>query len=127
MTPVEYDSDNYEPPAPVVQLEVLKPGSRKRKLGRGKVDSGADLTVIPVDWVRKLSLVPASVVLVGGYDGTRREVESYFVDICFGGFRFPLIEVIAARRGDALVGRDVLNKLKAELDGKKLNLGLFDP
>jgi len=52
---------------------------------------------------------------------------TYFIDLAFQNYKFPMLEVISARRHDALLGRDVLNKLKAHLDGKSLTFDLSDP
>ncbi|MEO0264955.1 MAG: hypothetical protein ABIM17_06915 [candidate division WOR-3 bacterium] len=123
---MKYD-DNYEPPAPVVRLTVYKPFSKESITGIGKIDTGADITVIPNKWVRGLSLIPASVVWVRGYDSRLREAYTYYVKIEFQGFKFPLVEILSSNRQDALIGRDILNKLKVELNGKKLDFKLFDP
>lgn len=120
-------SDNYEPPAPVVKLTIYKPFSEESIAGVGKIDTGADITVIPNEWVRRLSLIPASVVWVQGYDSRLSEAYTYYVGIVFRDFKFPLVETIASNRQDVLIGRDILNRLKAELDGKTLNFELFDP
>lgn len=123
---MKYD-DNYEPPAPAVKLIVYRPFSEESVTGIGKIDTGADITVIPSKWVKELSLIPASVVCIRGYDGRLREAYTYYVRIEFQGFKFPLVETLSSNRQDALIGRDILNKLKLELNGKTLNFELFDP
>lgn len=123
---MKYD-DNYEPSAPVVKLTVYKPFSEESVAGVGKIDTGADITVIPNKWVKRLSLIPASIVWVRGYDGRLKEAYTYYVEIRFQDFKFPLVETITSNRQDVLIGRDILNRLKAELDGKTLNFELFDP
>ena len=37
-----------------------------------------------------------------------------------------MVEVISSKRYDALLGRDVLNKLKIVLNGKALTFDIFD-
>jgi predicted aspartyl protease len=111
----------------VVRVVAFRPFSRISKVGRGKIDSGADITVIPIDWAERLALLPSSVVKVRSYYGREEEVETYFIRMEFSGFQFPLIEVLVSNRKDVLIGRDVLNRLRAELDGKKLELKLTDP
>ncbi|MBO3840164.1 MAG: hypothetical protein JTT17_04965 [Candidatus Brockarchaeota archaeon] len=123
---MKYDA-NYEPPAPVVKLTVYRPFSEESVTGIGKIDSGADMTVIPNKWAKGLSLIPASVVWVRGYDGRLREAYTYYARIEFQGFKFPLVEILLSNRQDALIGRDILNKLKVELNGKTLDFELFDP
>lgn len=51
----------------------------------------------------------------------------YFVNIYLDGFEYKMVEVIHAQRRDALLGRDVLNRLKTVLDGKALSFSLLDP
>jgi len=124
---MKYDAHNYDPPAPVVRVVAFRPFSRVSEAGLGKIDSGADITVIPIDWAERLALLPSSVIDVRGYDGREEEVETYFIRMEFTGFQFPLVEVLVSNRKDVLIGRDVLNGLKAELNGKKLELKLTDP
>jgi hypothetical protein len=38
-----------------------------------------------------------------------------------------MVEVISAKRQDALLGRDILNQLKTTLDGKTMNFEILDP
>ena len=53
-----YDN-SYNPPAPVADVVVAHPvrGARRSAL-RGKLDSGADITVIPERLVSQLGLMP---------------------------------------------------------------------
>lgn len=124
---MKYDSVNYEPPAPIVKVVLFRPISKVSEEGVGKIDTGADMTVIPTSCVERLRLNPASTILVRGYDGREEEVETYFVGIELAGFKFPLVEVMCSNRKDTLIGRDILNRLRVELNGKRLRFELQDP
>lgn len=120
-------SQNYNPPAPSLKIRFSRPSSTRSLELQAKLDTGADITVLPQHTINELRLIPARRISVSSFD--QREVwkYTYFVDLSFKNFEFPMVEVISARRRDALLGRDVLNLLKTTLDGKTLNFDLLDP
>jgi hypothetical protein len=124
---MEYDKTNYVPPAPSLQVVVSNPYSKESRKERGKVDSGADISVIPFGFVPQLGLAPARRLLARGYDGREGSVITYYVDLAVQEFAFELVEVVATPRTDILLGRDILNRLKMLLDGKALTFELQDP
>jgi len=91
------------------------------------IDSGASRTVIPENLIEKLQLVPVRLIDVEGYKKGKQEHSTYFVDVEFKGYSFPLTEVIAVNRKNVLLGRDILNKTILVLDGKKLSYDITDP
>ncbi|MEM2904441.1 MAG: retroviral-like aspartic protease family protein [Candidatus Bathyarchaeia archaeon] len=117
----------YEPPAPALTVKLTRPLSSQSATSRAKLDTGADITVVPQRAVNELSLVPARRLTVASFDGREEPGYTYFVDISFDRFIFPTVEALSARRSDVLLGRDVLNMLKATLDGKNLSFELLDP
>lgn len=92
-----------------------------------KIDTGADITVLPQHVISELRLIPASRIYVSSFDGREEVKYTYFVNLYFNNFKFQMIEVIGAKRRNALLGRDVLNMLKTVLDGKTLNFEFSDP
>lgn len=120
-------SFDYNPPAPALKARLTKPLSNNSIELKAKLDTGADITVLPEHAVNELRLIPASRVSVSSLDGQEVFRYTYFIDIAFQKYKFPMIEVISARRRDALLGRDVLNMLKTSLDGKALSFDLSDP
>jgi hypothetical protein len=122
-----YDT-SVQPPAPFADTLILLPSDRKQtRRIRGKLDSGADISVIPEQVADGLHLIPAREIQTRGYDGVVRDIQSYFVALEVEGYPIQLIEVVTSRRADALLGRDVLNRFKITLDGKALTFEMTDP
>ena len=124
---MKYDSINYRPPAPVITVRVYRPYSDSFKEGLGKIDTGADITVIPDKWVEELSLRPAEIVSVKTFDGRTITKTVYFINLEFHKFNFELVKAISLAGKDVLIGRNVLNNVKLILDGKNLDLQILDP
>jgi len=123
---MRYSSD-YSPPAPSLKIRFTAPLSTRSTELQAKLDTGADITVLPQHVIGELRLIPSSRVSVSSFDGREDWKYTYFVNLSFQHFDFPMTEVIGARRRDALLGRDVLNKVKAILDGKERSFDLLDP
>jgi predicted aspartyl protease len=116
-------------PAPILDVKLVNPSVKKETWKRGKIDSGADLLVLPSDVVSELDLPQRGTELVYGYrrDFPPNEVPVYYVDLEIAGFTLKGLRAIEALRRDVLVGRVALNKLKIILDGKKLAFEISDP
>ncbi|MBO3808458.1 MAG: retroviral-like aspartic protease family protein [Candidatus Brockarchaeota archaeon] len=117
----------FEYSSPSLKVRFTRPFSERSLELQAKLDTGADMTVLPQHAVSELRLIPASRVRVSSFDGRGFWRYTYFVNISFNGFENKMVEVINAQRRDALLGRDVLNRLKTVLDGKALSLNLLDP
>jgi len=118
---------NYRPPAPALNVKVTKPLSDRSLELEAKLDTGSDITVLPHHAISELKLIPAGRISVSSFDGREEGRYTYFVELSFQNFRFPMVEVIGAGRRDMLLGRNVLNMLRATFDGKTLNFDLLDP
>ena len=122
---IKYDESFY-PPAPVVMVKVYMPFSKRTMKVKGKIDTGADITVIPIKIVKDLSLVPVRIIKISGYDGKVSLKPTYLINISIEGFKFDFIEAIATKRENILIGRNILNRLIVKLNGKQLNFEIFD-
>lgn len=122
-----YDT-NFNPPAPVADVTVIHPitGSNSSTL-RGKLDSGADVTVIPDRLVAQLQITPKGRIWTRGYDGTYSRRPVYYVQLTVEGFDLPIVRCVAVDRENVLLGRNVLNRFIITLDGKNLTFELQDP
>lgn len=116
------------PPGPVASIRVIQPatGAESGPLP-GKLDTGADLTVLPDRVLAELRVPPWGRVWARSFDGSYSQRLVYYVCLRVEGFELPAIRCMGARRPDALLGRDVLNQFVILLDGKSLCFDLRDP
>ena len=120
-----YDAQ-YVPPAPVVEILL---GAPEEPYSVGPlhtiVDTGADATLVPLGHIKSLGLPIDNRKYLCSQFGERILVDVYTVDIGLDGLRFPLIEVIADESGnEAILGRNIPNKLVVTLDGPRQVLEL---
>lgn len=94
---------------------------------RGKLDTGADVTVIPERLVAQLGMTPNGHIWLRGYDGTYSRRAVYYVRLAVEGFELPSVRCVAADRANILLGRNVLNRFVITLDGQKLTFDLQKP
>ena len=81
------------------------------------MDTGADISVIPLSSAEKLNLAPIGVMLVEGFDGEQRQLPLFAIDITLETRRLTGIEVVTYATNHGILGRDVLNRLRLLLDG----------
>ncbi|HEY2732424.1 MAG TPA: retropepsin-like aspartic protease [Polyangiales bacterium] len=107
---------NFDPPAPVLPVHVSgvdehAPGAMMRML----VDTGADCTLIPAKLARTLRLPLVDKIEIQGVGGRARSAAVHAASLRVGSLR-TLARVVAL--GDeALLGRDILNRLVLQIDG----------
>ena len=90
-----------------------------------KIDSGADVTALPLSIVQHLNLPIMDVLDISGYDDRVSTIQTYFAIIELAKVR-GRIQVIAISEEYALLGRDVLNHLRVLLDGPALALEILE-
>jgi predicted aspartyl protease len=115
------------PPAPYVDLQV-SPSRRAylRVAYRGKLDSGASITIIPTNLVQQWHLRRIGDVQVLAFDGTLSVRPLYRVNIIIGSRQFRRVEVTVAHRTNILLGRDILNQLTITHNGPQLRVEIQD-
>jgi len=121
-----YDT-SYEIAALMVDVQVSNPESGQKFIIRAKIDTGADLTDIPEALQERLDLLPFSEEPIRYADGRIEWKTTYLADFSFDGFDFESVEVTSGNRNYALIGRNILNKLKLICDGKTLTFTILDP
>ena len=107
---------------PVVHVRVSLPNGGEPVAVSMIVDTGADRTLLPASVVRELGLPPVGVIEMRGIGNTGPAATVHGAAVSFGPFR-SLIQVIAFM-DEAILGRDVLNRFVATLDGPALTLSI---
>ena len=121
-------SHDYFPPAPVVSITLIAPAERLRtNTLSALVDSGADGTLVPVDYLNEIHASPTTERFVRSQWGERRSVLMYLVDVQVGALTLPGIEVVGDDMSqEVILGRDVLNRLRVLLDGPRETVSVHE-
>ena len=116
-------SYRFNPPAPMLLLSATAPLSMENARVDALIDSGSDMTVLPVEMVHRLGIPRVGFVLMSGVDQETREVPVYAVALGLDGVLPPSIHrVVAWEKDYGLLGRDVLNKVVLLLHGPERRL-----
>jgi predicted aspartyl protease len=118
--PASYDYDTkYEPPAPTIPVGLSRSGetSASQEIV-ALVDTGADATMLPVDVLKSAKTRYVQQRLMRGVMGEPTTVNLYLAAIHVAGHVIHGIRAIAGPEGsEAIIGRDVLNRLEITLNG----------
>jgi predicted aspartyl protease len=114
-------SEEYFPPAPVLKVSIAIPeeSSTTREFS-ALVDTGSDGTLVPTSILDDFDLPISYMTNVRSHFGeSLHSAPVYKVDlILFNSVRLPSIEIVGDDFGDRIIlGRNVLNLLKLNLDG----------
>ena len=104
-----------ESPGPYLTLRVSWDGASRDILAI--LDTGADLTQIPVHIAQALNLEHVDDVPVVSAHGDEREKPVFVADLEFEGLRFELTSIVGDDYPIALIGRDILNDLDSTFQG----------
>lgn len=112
-----YDT-SLDPPAPVVPVRISGPVGEEAVMLPMLVDTGADCTLVPASITRRLGLPQIDVIGLTGVGGTRSRATVHAASVELGGFRS--FARVVAFADEAILGRDVLNRVLVTLDGPGL-------
>jgi predicted aspartyl protease len=118
---VPYDA-KFSPPAPVIELLIVHPYSGALIPYKGKLDTGADSVVLPLELTQSIGLRIHGFRNATDFAGRTIRLPRYFVDIHIEGRLFLSVACIATNRETVLLGRSVLNRLVVSLNGPELEL-----
>ena len=62
-------SREYIPPAPSLKVKLINPFSNRSLELQAKLDTGADITVLPQHAISMLKLIPASHISITSFNG----------------------------------------------------------
>ena len=112
-------SQNHLPPAPLLQVRFGKPEDmRFTQSAEGFVDTGADITIVPIQMMREIGATVGSLQRIRSQWGEGRAVKLYLVDAEVEGINFPGIWVVGDERNQEIIlGRNLLNRMRILLDG----------
>jgi predicted aspartyl protease len=120
-----YDT-SYYPPAPTIEIWLGTPDeSLSDGPFRAFIDTGADMSLIPLAYIKPLQTQIDDHRYLRSQWGEHRMVTIYSLDIGIEGIKFPAVEVIGDPLGEEIIlGRNLLNKLVMTLNGplQKVNI-----
>jgi hypothetical protein len=122
-----YSHTNF-PPIPVLQVSLSAPQSDDwHGLFTAVVDSGADFTVVPLEWLRPLDPPAVRPAVLSSQWQDRRPLYVYEVDLRIGNVVLPAVDVAGdPHSAEMLLGRNVLNCLDLRLEGPALRIHLLE-
>jgi len=122
-----YDTST-QPPAPFIEFDVVSPqDSKQQRPAQGLLDTGAEVSVLPVEILTAPQIPKASSMSVESWDGAPTFVTTHIVTLGIADAHLDSIEVVAAQIPYAILGRDVRNHFILTLNGKDLTFELQDP
>ena len=113
----EYDL-SYAPSMPVAEIRIGKRNTAPGLALQAIIDSGADATIIPIQWLDQVQARRSERAWMNTAAGTRRIVSLYVISLRIGDYERRALSVIAGFDSEeAMIGRDVLNHLIVTLNG----------
>lgn len=119
MTSYKYDS-SFDPPAPVLPIKFSPPLTSTYVSAIALIDTGADMTVIPRSLTTKLSLQRVDIAYTQGVWGNVIESPVFSAKLRCETGEIKIIRVISWDENYAILGRDLINQCKLNLDGPKM-------
>jgi len=118
---IKYDGFAEFPSFQYVGVQISNAQNEHYIPQKGKIDTGAYMTVIPEYMVKLLNLKSPTIEEAGGFDSDVREHDAYFVNVKIDDLVYPYVKVITQsdkRRQNVLVGRNLLNLWHMKLNGE---------
>lgn len=117
---IAYNTE-YEPPAPIVPVTITNTLNRRlRQSFHALIDTGSDITAIPVEAIDRLQLYEIRRLQFEDLHANTSIVFTYKVRLTIADLVIPEIEVITTGLDVGIIGRDILNRFDLHLYGKHL-------
>ena len=114
---IDYNTE-YEPPAPILPVTVASTLNRRlRQTWSALIDTGSDVTAVPVETVDRLQLYAIRRLQFEDLHGNTSILFTYKVRLTINDIVIPELEVIPTGLDTAIIGRDVLNRYNLHLYG----------
>lgn len=116
----------YNPPVPVVEIEVEDLfQSKKEKNIKCVLDTGSSMTIIPSQTREELQLSAINIMKIKDWEGNEKEVPIYHAKVWLGNDYFN-VDLLESKKNEniGVIGRDILNKWIALLNGPKEEFSL---
>lgn len=106
-------------PIPAVILELSDPaGTVSVSSISAHLDTGADMTVVPLPLIQRLGLTPVGHLTAKGFGGMPAQLDLYRLQLFIPGVGGFQLDVLGhSNEKYVLVGRDVLNNYRVTIDG----------
>lgn len=117
-----YDTSRFQPPAPTAEVILRNLDDSCNVDGVPMLlDFGSDITLIPEESVAELGVTPLpnQECELMGFDGAKRSVPVYELQMIFVGKKFKGHYLVVAK-DYGIIGRNILNHLAILLDGPRL-------
>ena len=112
----DYDTDYY-PAMPIIEIRVRRRAGQQPVTLKAIVDSGADVTMLPLSVFQQLRVRKSGAGLLSSTTNSGYEVDLYTVTVQIGDARPIYVEAVGlTRQNEAIVGRDVLNQFVTTLN-----------
>ena len=115
----------HTPPTPVLPVRVGRPGAAPEIFFSALVDTGADISVLPLGLPAQLHLPAVGRLTVVGVEGPPRSLPLYAVEVSVNGYR--VIARAVSLGTTPLIGRELINKMLMRFDGPKALLEVSFP
>jgi len=113
----EYSHDVF-PPGLILPVHISMLGAGSEKEVEAKVDTGADISVIPEELRKEMRLLPRGYILArGAFDKELKLYPTFYITLSINhSFSFEL-QVISSPGKYFLIGRNLLNQIVLHADG----------
>jgi predicted aspartyl protease len=111
---------NFMPPAPVTEIKIINPNNGNNITARMQIDTGADCSCLPSAILDKMGKGWITTnKTVRDFDGNKVECKAYNAIIEYFGASYNKRFYIRVQGDVGILGRDIVNEYKIELDGKR--------